>query len=72
MKPGDLVKDNHAAFLKFFKRLFGIDKLEKKVDQLEAQLKVVSDRAQMNNLRTLMMLEYGEFSDLKKRMPNDS
>jgi len=58
--------------VKLFKWILGIDKLEKKIDQLEAQLKVVSDRAQMNNLRTLMMLEYGEFPDLKKRMPNDS
>ena len=57
--------------MKFFKRLFGIDKLEKKIDQLEAQLKIVNDRAQMNNLRTLMMLEYGDFPELNKHTPAD-
>ncbi len=57
---------------RLLKRLLGIDKLEKKIDQLDARLKVVSDRAQMNNLRTLMMLEYGDFPELEKRIPNDS
>jgi len=58
--------------MKLFKWLLGIDKLEKKIDQLEAQLKDVNDRAQMNNLRTLMMIEYGDFPELEKRIPNDS
>ena len=57
--------------MKLFKWLLGIDKLEKKIDQLEAQLKIVNDRAQMNNLRTLMMLEYGDFPELNKHTPAD-
>ena len=58
--------------MKLFKWLLGIDKLEKKIDQLEAQLKDVNDRAQMNNLRTLMMIEYGDFPELEKRIHIDS
>ena len=51
-----------------FKRLFGIDKLEKRVQHLEDQVKLTMDRAQLNNMRTLMMLEHGDydmFNDIK-------
>jgi hypothetical protein len=51
-----------------FKRLFGIDKLEERVQHLEGQVKLTMDRAQLNNMRTLMMLEHGDydmFNDVK-------
>ena len=56
---------------KFLKWLLGIDKLEEKIQHLDNQLKVVNDRTQMNNLRTLMMLEYGDFPELDGRKPID-
>ena len=50
------------------KRYLGIDKLEKRVNKLEKQVKTTLDRAQMNNLRTLMMLEHGDFPTLDGRV----
>ena len=50
------------------KRYLGIDKLEKRVNKLEKQVKATLDRAQMNNLRTLMMLEHGDFPTLDGRV----
>ena len=56
--------------MKILKCLLGIDQLEKRVDVLEAQVKVAIDRAQWNNLRTLMMLEHGDFPTLDGRIPD--
>lgn len=50
------------------KRYLGIDKLEKRVNKLEKQVKTTLYRAQMNNLRTLMMLEHGDFPTLDGRV----
>ena len=54
--------------MKILKRLLGIDQLEKRVAELEVQVKVAIDRAQWNNLRTLMMLEHGDFPTLDGRI----
>ena len=53
----------------FFKWRLGIDKLEKRITILETQVKLTMDRAQWNNLRTLMMLEHGDFPMLDGRIP---
>lgn len=53
--------------MSWLKDLLGISRLEKRVEDLEKQLRLTTDRAQMNNLRTLMMLEHGDFPTLDGR-----
>lgn len=53
--------------MNWLKDLLGISRLEKRVEDLEKQLRLTTDRAQMNNLRTLMLFEHGDFPTLDGR-----
>jgi len=53
--------------MSWLKDLLGISHLEKRVEDLEKQLRLTTDRAQMNNLRTLMLFEHGDFPTLDGR-----
>lgn len=55
--------------IRFLKWLLGIDKLEKRIEILETQVELTMDRAQLNNIRTLMMIEHGDFPTLDGRIP---
>ena len=57
--------------MSWLKDLLGISRLEKRVEDLEKQLRLTTDRAQMNNLRTLMMLEHGDFPMLDGRVKSN-